>query len=196
MNNKRLWMVASMLIVLPLLASCAASDEDMLVGTWQLSNIETLFDEDGGDFSQFEEYVDLDLTLVFKSNGEFTFDVALMMDLQAMMAALMGDLGVEIEAENLDIQVSMGGTYEIESPGVLLLNLDSGKLTTSPEEFCFSVAGFESCQGIEEITGEFVDIFPFDSGTALYEVDETSLTIWDDSCDYPADQSCAAQFTK
>lgn len=200
MINKRIWMAASLLIAFLLLAGCGASDEDMLVGTWQLSNIEAVLAAEEIDISEFEEYMQLDLALVFNADGEISFELSILLDFEAMIADSMGDLGLEIEVESLDVQVSMGGTYEIDSPGVLLIRFDADNLTTTPEEVCFTVAGFENCQNVEEvlgeITGEFEDIFTSENDTAFFEVDETSLTIWDDNCDYPEDQECAAHFTK
>lgn len=196
----RIWLTASMLFALLLLASCGASEQDKLVGAWQLTGIEDVLAAEEIDLSEVEEYVQLELTLVFDADGTVSFELSIMVELQAMITESVASLGLEVEAEDLDVLITIDGTYEIDSAGVLLISFDTENLTTIPEEVCFTVAGFESCQVVEELLGEYIEefetIFGFEDDTAYYEVDETSLTLWDDDCDFPADQLCAKKLTK
>lgn len=199
MLNKRMWLAASMLIVF-LLAGCGASEQDKLVGTWKLTGIESVLAAEEIDISDVEEFVQLELALVFDADGGVSYELSIMVALQDMITESVAGLGFEVEAEDLDVLISIDGTYEIDSAGVLLISFDTENLTTTPEEVCFTVAGFESCQVVAELLGEYIEefegIFGFENDTAFYEVDETSLTMWDADCDYPTDQLCAKMLTK
>lgn len=197
MINKRIWAAASMVIMVLILVGCASTDEDkeLIVGRWELSNIESIMADEAVDFAEFEEYMQMSLAMNFASDGTFTFEINMMLDMPSMLADLMGS-DLEIDAETADINISIDGTYEIASKGELLLNFENDSVTVSPDEYCFTVAGFETCQSVEEFAGGMDEFAFYGDEGAYYEVDATSLTLWDDECDYPDDATCAANFTK
>jgi hypothetical protein len=192
---KRIWIGALMLITLLLLSACGSAQKDLLVGRWQLSNIETILTEQDIDFTGYEDYVELGLAIEFSSDETFILEVSVMLDFETMIFDLLGD-EAEVEAEPANLTVSISGTYEKTSDGVLILNYDTDTLGTTPEEYCYSVSGFETCTEVGDLTAGFEDLLLYGDDGASYEVDETSLTLWDDACGYPENQSCAAHFTK
>lgn len=193
---KRLSIAAIMLVSLLLLSSCGFGGNDPLVGRWQLSNIDTILAEQDIDFTGYEDYVELGLAIEFFSDDTFTLDVSVILDFGAMILDLLGE-ETQVDAVPANLTVSVSGAYEKTSEGVLMLNYDTEALTTTPEEYCYSVSGIETCTEVGDLTAGFEDLLLYgEEDGAFYEVDETSLALWDDACDYPEDQECAAQFTK
>lgn len=197
MIDKRIWMAASLLIALLLLVSCATggSGQGVLVGRWQLINIEAIVGEQDVDFSEFEEYVELGMAMDFASDGTFTYEVAVFLEFGRMIREIMDDTA-DVEAGPANLKITVEGTYEKTDDGMLFLNYDTDSLTTSPDEYCYTVGEFDQCLEIGDLAAGFEDLLLFEEGGAYYEVDGTSLTLWAEDCDYPADQSCAARFSK
>ena len=200
MNHKQKWAVSLLVLASLILVGCGSAidqDRELLIGKWELSNIDFILSQADLDIGEYEEYVELGMSMDFDGDGTFSIEISMMMDLESIIADMMGAAGgLEIETDQIDIEFTMGGTFEIVSQGELLLNFDEDTFSLSPEEFCFTFMGIETCQNIDEFAGGF-DEFEFYEGEGVYyEVDEGSLTIWDDICDYPEEESCAVKFSK
>ncbi len=195
--SKRRSRLTVIIIVLFLVSQACAigggGDVDDFVGTWTMSDetISNLLDlEDLGLEEGQEDYMSFEVAFTFGSDGEFEFEMTLNMDFEALLTEMTGGLDMEIVAEPLELNVTATGTYELPSDGVIELTFDEDSISLSPEEYCFTVAGMETCEDMSEFT-EGIDIASFGSGSGYYEFDGSTLIIWDDDCDYPDDDSCA-----
>lgn len=171
-------------------------DGDALEGKWELTSDAALFgDEDALFAEEGEEFFDAKVFFTFGSSGDFLLEIPLFIDYEGIFSNSGFDASVEIVAEPLNMLISISGTYEQLSGDIIQLDLDPNSIAYSPAEYCFSLGGEEICQDLSEITQEF-ETSDFELGTGNYEIDGSTLTMWDDVCDYPADQTCAMIFTK
>ena len=187
-------------VVLLLLASFACDllgtgDPEQFAGTWDMQNETDFLDEDSFGLEGAEEFMDFNITFTFSSENDITFGMTISMDIYGMLMKELAGEEVEIVAEPLVLTMSVDGTYELVSGDVIQFNFDNTTLAYSPEEYCFSVMGEETCWDMKESV-EGVDIPVIGSGAGYYEIDENTLTLWDDDCDYPTEQTCAIKLTK
>lgn len=191
-QTKMIYIIA----VAALALSACGGGGDSLEGRWELTNEDAFFGEeeeflaeDGGEF------FDADVYFIFGNSGELLVEVPLFIDYAGLFSSSGLDASIEIVAEPLNMLLSFSGTYEQLSGDIVQLELDPDSVTYSPDEYCFSIGGEETCQDLFEVTEDF-EASDFDLGTGNYEVVDSTLTIWDDDCDYPSDQTCTMVFTK
>ncbi|MDH5507395.1 MAG: hypothetical protein OEZ02_09255 [Anaerolineae bacterium] len=182
------------------LAACSSGEDDQpkFVGTWDAENYAILFSDDVLNDPDMGEYTSLKAQITFGSSGEFAIHVIMSVDFPTLLADQVAEMGesVEINAEVLELTISYTGTYEIVSQGEIQMSLDPNGFSFSPAEYCFSMAGEESCEDLSDIADQGTDISGFDSGAAFYEFSGAYLYMWDDECDYPNEKDCALKLTK
>jgi hypothetical protein len=170
-------------------------DQELFVGKWDMQNETDFIDEDSFAVEGADEYMDFDIFFTFGSENELNFQMAINVDFNAILADMAAGEDIEIVAEPLKLSMSMDGTYELVSGDVVQFNFDETTLDYSPQEYCFSVMGVEECLDMGE-TIEGIEVAVLGDAAGYYEITENTLTLWDDDCDYPTDQTCAIILTK
>lgn len=185
-----------LLIAASFALSACGGGGDSLEGRWELTNEGAFFGEEEELLAEDgEEFFQADVFFTFGNSGELLVEIPLFIDYPGLFSSSGFDSSIEIIAEPLNMLLSFSGTYEKLPGDIIQLELDPDSVTYSPAEYCFSIGGEETCQDLVEVTEDF-EASDFEVGTGNYEVIESTLTVWDDDCDYPNDQTCSLVFTK